>query len=469
MKAFKNKTEKSNQSKDSGSATENRTHNDETLQFVDKRKESIAQKKISDIIDNSPRSHQLKAIKSITGDSPVQRSENKTGLPDDLKIGIENLSGHSLDDVTVHYNSSTPLQLQAHAYAQGSHIHLGPGQEKHLPHEAWHVVQQKQGRVQPTFQLKRGVQINDDISLEREADVMGAKALQFVPDKENIVTSNNIGKPNNNTIQRTMLMSSEATTNPPITKSNLLKWLMKTSSPNVKMLLESPHVTYRIRFDNTLGADGDTSISLQYTDKNAAGGTINLFSPASIPIINGLAYPLQNYTFFITTSVKTGGRLQGSPPIAANAITTWQGILVHEMEAHTGLAVKALENLIKMEKAAKASIPSLKEKITSSMTIRTDDAEHKNLASGNATLAKAQENTILEAATHNEKVDILIDIVTDRVKHIDWFITNADHKKLALRDAKSFLINTSKKIKDLTAGDNTRISALKGWIEAKIV
>ena len=25
-------------------------------------------------------------------------------------------------------------------------IHLGPGQEKHLPHEAWHVVQQKQGQ-----------------------------------------------------------------------------------------------------------------------------------------------------------------------------------------------------------------------------------------------------------------------------------------------------------------------------------
>ena len=27
------------------------------------------------------------------------------------------------------------------AYAQGSDIHLAPGQEQHLPHEAWHVVQ----------------------------------------------------------------------------------------------------------------------------------------------------------------------------------------------------------------------------------------------------------------------------------------------------------------------------------------
>ncbi|GAL35435.1 translation initiation factor 2 [Vibrio maritimus] len=86
-----------------------------------------------------------------------------------------------MDDVKVHYNSSKPAQLQAHAYAQGSNIHIGPGQEKHLAHEAWHVVQQKQGRVKPTMQMKGKVNINDDASLEREADVMGAKALQMAP------------------------------------------------------------------------------------------------------------------------------------------------------------------------------------------------------------------------------------------------------------------------------------------------
>ena len=46
---------------------------------------------------------------------------------------------------------------------------LGSGQEAHLPHEAWHVVQQKQGRVKPTLQMK-GAAINDDGALEREAD-----------------------------------------------------------------------------------------------------------------------------------------------------------------------------------------------------------------------------------------------------------------------------------------------------------
>jgi len=126
--------------------------------------------------------------KAIT-DSPAQLKEqssaqsnntvNNTGLPDNLKSGIESLSGLSMDSVRVHYNSSQPAQLNALAYAQGTDIHVAPGQEQHLPHEAWHVVQQAQGRVQPTMQMKDGVPVNDDQGLEREADVMGEKALQI--------------------------------------------------------------------------------------------------------------------------------------------------------------------------------------------------------------------------------------------------------------------------------------------------
>lgn len=109
--------------------------------------------------------------------SPVlQREENKTGLPDGLKSGMEAISGLSLGDVKVHRNSDKPAQLQAHAYAQGTDIHLGPGQEKHLPHELGHVVQQKEGRVKPTVQLKDKVNINDDSGLEKEADILGANA-----------------------------------------------------------------------------------------------------------------------------------------------------------------------------------------------------------------------------------------------------------------------------------------------------
>ena len=111
--------------------------------------------------------------------------ENKTGLPDNLKAGVENLSGYSLDDVRVHYNSPKPAQLQALAYTQGTEIHVAPGQEKHLPHEAWHVVQQVQGRVKPTMQMK-GKQINDDEGLEMEADVMGYKVNKSINEMQDL-------------------------------------------------------------------------------------------------------------------------------------------------------------------------------------------------------------------------------------------------------------------------------------------
>ncbi|NHN24081.1 DUF4157 domain-containing protein [Flavobacterium jejuense] len=146
------------------------TSNGGTTQLVDNRESTSVQRKLQDSMSA--------ATENTT--NPIQR-KNNTGLPDNLKTGIENLSGYSMDDVKVHYNSSKPAQLQAHAYAQGTDIHLASGQEKYLPHEAWHVVQQKQGRVKPTRQLKSKVTINDDDALEREADVMGGRATQFIP------------------------------------------------------------------------------------------------------------------------------------------------------------------------------------------------------------------------------------------------------------------------------------------------
>lgn len=156
-------------------------------------------------------------LKIASVDLPTQRKgevslqtqhPNQTGLPNRLKAGIENLSGYSLDNVKVHYNSHKPAQLQAHAYTQGTEIHLASGQEKHLPHEAWHVVQQMQGRVQPTMQSK-GVAINDDAKLEQEADVMGKQAMGTYKQEQGYLNLPNLHKPDssitqchNQTIQR---------------------------------------------------------------------------------------------------------------------------------------------------------------------------------------------------------------------------------------------------------------------------
>lgn len=104
--------------------------------------------------------------------------KNETGMPDNLKVGIESLSGFSMDDVRVHYNSSKPATVQALAYTQGTDIHVAPGQEKHLPHEAWHVAQQMAGRVSPTTNINN-MPVNDNAALEHEADLMGEKAVQF--------------------------------------------------------------------------------------------------------------------------------------------------------------------------------------------------------------------------------------------------------------------------------------------------
>lgn len=148
----------------------------------------------------SPQVHQLRVLQAAASNSPqvrqaaqlrqqagsfsgpaMQLRKNGTGMPDELKTGIESLSGMSMDDVRVHYNSTEPAGLGAHAFAQGNDIHLASGQEKHLPHEAWHVVQQRQGRVKPTTQAG-GQAVNDDPALESEADTMGAKAMQTKAD-----------------------------------------------------------------------------------------------------------------------------------------------------------------------------------------------------------------------------------------------------------------------------------------------
>jgi hypothetical protein len=199
MNTHADKTQENKSQSVSNGESQMQSSGESIFQFVDNRPEAVMQRKLKEMANNSPRAMQLKAFQDMANNSPqakqtaqlqsiednhsaqqqnpIQKKENNTGLPDNLKTGMENLSGMSLDDVKVHRNSDKPAQLQAHAYAQGTDIHLGPGQEKHLPHEAWHVVQQKQGRVKPTMQMKGQVNVNDDAGLEKEADVMGARAI----------------------------------------------------------------------------------------------------------------------------------------------------------------------------------------------------------------------------------------------------------------------------------------------------
>ena len=97
----------------------------------------------------------------------VQKKEEPH--PDSRVASIEKESGISFADVNIHYASSKPKELNAHAYAYGNDVYLGPGQEKHLRHELGHVVQQRQGIVKPMMQLK-GFPVNTDSVLEKNAE-----------------------------------------------------------------------------------------------------------------------------------------------------------------------------------------------------------------------------------------------------------------------------------------------------------
>ncbi len=102
--------------------------------------------KISGPEEEEPIQGRFKTIQAKAGPGRNEFPDEKSvirGLPGNLSSGIETL----------------------------------PGQEKHVPHEAWHMVQQKQERAKPAMQMKADVQINDNKGLENEADVMGKKAL----------------------------------------------------------------------------------------------------------------------------------------------------------------------------------------------------------------------------------------------------------------------------------------------------
>jgi len=113
---------------------------------------------------------------------PIQKKENKTGMPDQLKAGMEARLGVDFSDVRIHPASSKAPEVGALAYTQGSDIHFAPGQfspetsggKGLLGHELTHVVQQREGRVKPTTEVA-GMPVNDSPKLEKEADDFGKK------------------------------------------------------------------------------------------------------------------------------------------------------------------------------------------------------------------------------------------------------------------------------------------------------
>ena len=157
-KVYQEKTARTIQQKQDGSGT---------LQFVDNRPMNPVLQRVGEDEEDALQGKFEQPLQREEDDEAMQgkfeepvQKKNETGMPDNLKAGIEDLSGFAMDDVRVHYNSDKPATVQALAYTQGTD---------------WHVAQQMAGRVEPTTEMG-GLPVNDNVGLEHEADVMGARA-----------------------------------------------------------------------------------------------------------------------------------------------------------------------------------------------------------------------------------------------------------------------------------------------------
>jgi Domain of unknown function (DUF4157) len=119
--------------------------------------------------------HVFDEMGDFVGHRHTRLPETGRPLPAGLRWALEMLSGYDLSEVRVYYASAVPAQVGARALTRGTDIHMRAGAEDALAHEAWHVVQQMQGRVEATVDVN-GVAVNDDPALEEEADAMGAMA-----------------------------------------------------------------------------------------------------------------------------------------------------------------------------------------------------------------------------------------------------------------------------------------------------
>lgn len=111
----------------------------------------------------------LAMLESPRAQTAAQSSSGGTPLADAMRAKFERQFSMSMDDVRVHYNSDEPAKFDAGAYTYGSHIFIGPSQEKLLEHEIGHVVQQKRGVVRPTGR-EHGLAVNRSPVLEHSAD-----------------------------------------------------------------------------------------------------------------------------------------------------------------------------------------------------------------------------------------------------------------------------------------------------------
>lgn len=131
---------------------------------------------------------QLFANKNGSENTSIQMKSTKGNLPEAVQTKMESSMGADFSGVNIQTNSKSAQDVGALAYTQGSDVHFAPGQFKPdtkggqelIGHELAHVIQQKAGRVKANKSVGN-MPVNDNTSLEKEADVAGAKAAAGKP------------------------------------------------------------------------------------------------------------------------------------------------------------------------------------------------------------------------------------------------------------------------------------------------
>jgi len=124
------------------------------------------------------------SLQTLFGRPEARGATPGTGepMPAAVQARMERAFAADFSAVRIHQGAH-PLEIGAVAYTEGTDIHMAPGHydplgsrgQELLGHELAHVVQQRQGRVQPSASAQ-GVAINDDAGLEAEADRAGRRA-----------------------------------------------------------------------------------------------------------------------------------------------------------------------------------------------------------------------------------------------------------------------------------------------------
>jgi hypothetical protein len=98
MNTHADKTQENKSQSVANAVTQRQQDNASTFQFVDNRPEAVAQRKLQEMANNSPKTKQVAQLQAMVDNRhaqqhPIQKKENNTGLLDNLKTGMVNLSG----------------------------------------------------------------------------------------------------------------------------------------------------------------------------------------------------------------------------------------------------------------------------------------------------------------------------------------------------------------------------------------